>query len=527
MASPRAKPAADTRQVRLAQGAVQGIEAEPGVLAFKNIPYAKAERWKAPVAAAGWRGVRDGSRSGPACPQPLSQPDNIYADDPPAMSEDCLSVNVFAPKSARKAPVIVWIHGGSLVSGYNGSPVYDAARLAKRGVVVVAVNYRLGVLGFMAHPELSAESPNGVSGNYGLLDQIAALKWVRANAAAFGGDPANVTIMGESAGGLSVMDLMASPLSRGLFAKAIAQSAYMISNPELKQARHGMPSAEAVGRLVGAALKTSGIKELRTVDPQVLTNTAAKAGFMPLPTVDGYVLPAQIVDVFDRGEQAEVPLLAGFNAGEMRTLRRLLPPMPKDAAAYEAQIRANYADLAEAFLRHYPATDLETSVLEATRDGMYAWTADRLAKAQTAAGKRAYLYIFDHAYPAAQERKVHAFHASEVPFVFGNLTDMQLANWPAPGAAPDQRAMSDAMMAYWASFAATGVPRAPGRAVWQPYGRQAAYMHFADEPQAGTRLLSERFALHEEVVKRRRRAGDQAWLQNIGLLSPKVPAKTD
>jgi para-nitrobenzyl esterase len=511
--------------LHIAQGMLAGSLAGD-VEVFKAIPYATAARWKAPVPAPGWSGTRDATHSGPACPQPKSAPDSIYADDPPAMSEDCLSVNVFAPKGLHKAPVIVWIYGGALSAGYNASPMYDATRLAQRGVVVVAPNYRLGILGFLAHPELSKESPDGVSGNYGLLDQIEALKWVLANAASFGGDPDNVTIMGESAGGLSVMDLMASPLARGLFHKAIAQSAYMVSTPELKAAKHGLPSAETIGGFVAAALKAPDIAALRAIDAETLTTVAAKGGFVPMPTVDGHVLPAQLVDIFDTGQQAHVPLLAGFNAGEIRTLRALLPPKPADAAAYEATIRANYGDLADAFLHFYPASDIEDSMLEATRDGIYGWTADRLARLQSAAGQPAYLYYFDHGYPAAEARGLHAFHASEVPFVFGHLDAASLtANWPPPGEGPSERAVSDAMMDYWTSFAATGTPRASGAPAWPSYGRTGAYMHFAEAPKPSTGLLTDRFALQEAVVRRRRRAGDQPWIQNIGLASPKLPGK--
>jgi para-nitrobenzyl esterase len=231
-------------------GAVEG-DTTGSVLVFKGLPYALppvgSARWKTPVAMPPWSGVRDAKRFGPAFVQPKSRAGSIYADDYEAMSEDCLTLNVWMPKGARNAPVFVWIHGGSLTTGGSSESLYDGKKLAERGVVVVSINYRLGALGYLALPQLSAESAEGISGNYGLLDQIEALRWVKRNIAAFGGDPANVTIAGESAGGLSVMYLMASPPARGLFAKAIAQSAYMISTPELKQARFGEQAAEAIG----------------------------------------------------------------------------------------------------------------------------------------------------------------------------------------------------------------------------------------------------------------------------------------
>jgi para-nitrobenzyl esterase len=227
--------------IKTATGLVTGVPAPDGVWAFKGIPYAAPPvgtlRWKPPAPANHWAGIRAANEFDPACVQPKSSTASIYADDPPRMDEDCLYLNVWKPARAGNAPVMVWIHGGALNTGNPASAIYNAERLAARGVVVVSVNYRLGILGFLAHPQLSAESPQHVSGNYGLLDQIAALHWVKDNITAFGGDPANVTIFGESAGALSVMDLLASPLARGLFAKAIAESAYMVSNPELRR-RH-------------------------------------------------------------------------------------------------------------------------------------------------------------------------------------------------------------------------------------------------------------------------------------------------
>src|SRR5690606_23687601 len=273
---------------------------------------------------------------------------SIYAAaETPAMSEDCLSLNVWTPADAKDAPVFVWIHGGSLVAGSGSEAMYDGAALAAQGLVVVTINYRLGALGYLAHPQLSEESPDGVSGNYGLLDQVEALRWVQRNVAAFGGDPDRVTIAGESAGALSVMYLMAAPPARGLFHRAIAQSAYMISTPGLRGTVHGTPSAEESGLALGRTLEVRGLPRLRAMGPQALTVQAAMSGCFPLGNVDGQVLPAQLVEVFDRGEQAPVPILTGFNEGEIRSLRFLLPPAPADGATYEAGIRSRYGDLAD------------------------------------------------------------------------------------------------------------------------------------------------------------------------------------
>jgi para-nitrobenzyl esterase len=524
-----AAPAPSGLVIATTQGQVAGTTLATGTRVFRGIPYARppigAARWTPPAPAAAWTGTRDATKFGPACFQPKSPATSIYADDPPAMSEDCLSLNVWTPKAAAKAPVMVWIHGGALVGGYSGSTMYDGANIAAKGVVVVSINYRLGILGFLAHPGLSAESPHGVSGNYGLLDQIAALKWVKANIAAFGGDPANVTIFGESAGGLSVMDLLASPLARGLYGKAIAESAYMINTPALKATSHGTPSGEAIGTMVAAAFKAPDVAALRAIPAETLATTAPRLGYAPLPTVDGWVLDKQLVDTFDAGEQAHVPLLAGFNSGEIRTLRMLAPPIPADAATYEKTIRAHYGDLADAFLKLYPATRLEDSVLAATRDGIYGWTAQRLVDKQTAAGQPAFLYYFDHSYPEADARNIPAFHASELAYVFGSVRTrtMMTANWAKPPSDARETGLSDAIISYWTSFAATGVPAAPGQARWAPYANDAAYMAFRDAPVAGTDLLPGSYALDEEVVCRRRRAGNQPWLFNIGLAAGTIP----
>ena len=223
-------------------GAIEGL-VEGDLRVFKGIPYAQppigSARWTPPSAMPPWTSSRKATVFGPACFQPKAKLSNIYVSDPMPMSEDCLTLNIWAPGNVRNAPVFFWIHGGALSGGSSREAVYEGTRLANQGIVVVSVNYRLGVFGWLAHPELSNESPLGISGNYGLLDQIEALKWVKRNIRSFGGDPSNVTIAGESAGALSVMYLMAAPPARGLFAKAIAESAYMISTPELKQARFG------------------------------------------------------------------------------------------------------------------------------------------------------------------------------------------------------------------------------------------------------------------------------------------------
>ena len=524
-ASPAMSTAAPAPVVHAPAGAMRGT-AEGDLRVFRGIPYAEApvgpRRWQAPVPKAVWSGVREATAFGPACWQPEGKLNNVYANTPPPMSEDCLSLNIWAPAHAHNAPVFFWIYGGALWGGTSRDPMYDGKRLAEEGLVVVSINYRVGPLGWLAHPELSKENPQGLSGNYGLLDQIEALRWVQRNISSFGGDPHNVTIAGESAGGLSVMYLMTSPPARGLFAKAIAQSAYMISTPLLKEARYGSPSAEAIGSALGTKLGAPTIAALRAMDPGKLTNAASAALFPPFGAVDGKILPRQLVEVFDRGEQARVPILAGFNSGEIRSLRILAPPAPATAAEYEQRIRAAYGDLADDFLRLYPASDYKESILKTTRDALYGWTAERLVRKQSAIGKPSYLYLWDHGYPAADKADLHGFHASELPYVFGTFGNTPPL-WPKVPDTAAEMGLSDAMIDYWSSFARTGRPQARKAPDWPAYDGHRAYMHFADTPQPATELMPGMYRLNEEIMCRRKAAGTVAWNWNVGLASPSMP----
>jgi para-nitrobenzyl esterase len=509
-------------------GKLEG-RSEGAISVFKGIPYALPPvgqlRWKAPAPMPRWQGVKSAAAFGAACMQPISKLPNIYTDDPGPLSEDCLTLNIWAPADTKNAPVFFWIHGGALVGGSSAERMYDGAKLAAHGVVVVSINYRVGVFGFLAHPELSAESPQGISGNWGILDQIAALKWVKQNIASFGGDPANVTIAGQSAGGLSVMYLLASPEARGLFAKAIAQSAYMITTPELKEAKYGLPSAEQSGVALAAALHKPDIKALRAMDAEELTAASAAARFSPFGAVDGHVLMRQLVDTFDKGEQAPVPLMAGFNSGEIRSLRILAPAVPASAADYETVIRDRYQDLADDFLRLYPSSNMQESIFATTRDALYGWTAERLVKKQTLLGKPAYLYIWDHAYPAADSVGLHGFHAEELPYLFGTF-DRVGPYWPKVPETPEERSTSEALMAYWTSFMRTGKPEAANAPVWSAYDTTSAYLAFQQVPRVSTRPMPGMYEFVEKVVCRRHASGDQPWNWNVGLVAPKLPAKT-
>ncbi|WP_305096386.1 carboxylesterase/lipase family protein [Croceibacterium aestuarii] len=508
-------------------GAVRG-SAVGGIRVFKGIPYAKPPvgslRWRPPVPLDRWPGTREASEFGPACVQPQSDKlTTIYSEPPMPVSEDCLTLNVWTPDEARGVPVLVWIHGGSLLTGSSREPLYDGTELARRGVVVVSINYRLGVLGWLAHPDLTRESPQDISGNYGLLDQIAALHWIRDNIAAFGGNPSEVTIAGESAGGLSGLLLMSSPYARGLFQRAILQSSYMIALPELKRSVFSVPSWQATGKMLQGGLRAPDLAAMRRMDAQAITDASAKLGFAPLPAVDGKVLPRQMVDTFDAGEQAPVPVVAGFNQGEIRSLRMLLAKPAKDAAEYEAAIRERYGDLADRFLALYPAADQAESMLAATRDALYGWTAERVVRQQAAQGLPSYLYLFDHGYPAADAAGYHAHHASELPYVFGTFARTPPL-WPKIPDSEAERALSAAMTDYWASFARGGQPVAAGAPSWPSYAPGQRYMLFAERPEPASHLMPGMFAFNELVMCRRRADRKVGWNWNVGLAAPKPVA---
>ena len=518
-----AAPSSAAPQVTLHSGVLEGRR-EDGLTIFKNIPYAQPPvgelRWVAPQPVEPWSGVRDASEFGPSCTQISIPRSSIYYDPPAAQSEDCLSLNVWAPEDARNLPVIVWIHGGSLRIGGAAQPFYDGAVFAHQDVVFVSINYRLGALGWLAHPELSAQSPHGVSGNYGLLDQIAALHWVQDNIAAFGGDPDQVTLMGESAGALSVSYHLTSPLSRGLFSKAIIESTNLRAFPRLRESVYGLPSAESTGESVAEALGAATVSELRALDADALTQGAARAGFVSQGVIDGRVLTDQLLAMLERGEQAAVPLLVGFTRDELRTQARLLPTPPESSAAYEAIIRCGYDDLADDYLAVYPADDPAQSTLDAFRDIIYGWAGEHLASAQAEIGQPSYLYLFDHCYDAARAQGLCAFHASELAFVFGQIGPDAASspNWPMPGGPVDQ-ALSDAMIAYWTSFAKSGVPTAPSAPDWAPYAENQAYMHFSQTPQLSHDLLPGMYELQTEWVRRQRAAGRQ-WFLETGVNAP-------
>src|SRR6185437_4026446 len=342
------------------QGALEG-----NLRVFKGIPYARppvgALRWKPPRPLPRWTGVRHATGFGPACFQPDNSFVSVYIGQPMPMSEDCLTLNIWAPADAHDAPVFFWIYGGALWGGASRDPLYDGTRLAERGVVVVSINYRLGVLGWLAHPQLSAESPLGISGNYGLLDQIAALQWVQRNIAAFGGDPANVTLIGQSAGAMSINDLQASPLAKGLFARVIGFSGSTLPGG----AGAGVPlaDAEAQGMKLQSALKAANLAQMRGLSADKVVAAGGRAS----PDIDGYFLPDTVENIFAAGKQSDVAVLTGSTANDIGTT----PPIRKAAslAQYEELARQMFGARSEEFLKLYPARSDSEALAQADQVG--------------------------------------------------------------------------------------------------------------------------------------------------------------
>lgn len=446
-------PETDPR-VQTAQGVLVGRSAD-GTRAFKNIPFAAppvgALRWRAPAAPAAWSGERDAGAVGAICVQAPANGDPGVG--PPPMSEDCLTLNVWAPADRAEAlPVMVWIHGGGYNNGSGTAALYDGAALARRGVILVTINYRLGRLGFFDHPALAADRAAGEpAGNYGVMDQIAALEWVRNNIAAFGGDPGHVTIFGESAGGAAVTQLMVAPGARGLFHRAVVQSGLGRQRSALlDRDRPGRPSAQSLGV---AFARSAGLGEGATAE--ALRALPAERLLTPMPAfysdnliVDGTVLPEDVVKAFAAGRQAPVPLVIGTNSAEFWWIR------PTEAGAYgrtdDAMTDAEY----EALLAAYDGqAGYDAHVVS---DLIFNEPARRLARLHARTGAATYLYRFDVVPESNPEPSGGATHASERPYVFDNLDTVG-----RPMGERDDRA-AGAMADYWTAFARTGDPNGQG-----------------------------------------------------------------
>ena len=453
--------------------------------AYLGIPYAAPPvgslRWKPPAAAPKWTGVRDATKFGSRCMQPSLYDDMFFRD--PGTSEDCLTLNVWTPASANakaKLPVMVWIYGGGFTTGSTSEPRQDGAHLATKGVIVVSFNYREGIFGFLTHPELIAESPEHAAGNYGLLDAVAALKWVQANISAFGGDPANVTIFGESAGSFAVSFLMTSPLAHGLFAHAIGESggAFSGATPRF------LPVAEQAERDADWArttLHAPSLAALRALPAEQLLAAANPPKPAPSrgfgPDVDGYFIAQTPAAIFAAGRQNDVPVMAGWNhdEGGSGKANTVITPTggssaapaadaPGDSQRLKEMAQKDFSAHAGEFLAAFPATtDAEalTRIQQYATDRFIAYSTWAWLEAETNTGKApAYRYRFDLVPPPdpARPGRFGVFHSDDIEYVFGNLDSRKGISWR-----PEDYAMSEQMMAYWTNFARNGNPNAPAR----------------------------------------------------------------
>jgi para-nitrobenzyl esterase len=468
--------------VKVEGGYISGaIDASGEIHIFKGIPFAAPPvgplRWRAPQPVAAWNGVRACVQFGPSPMQNKPVPFMMWSEEylirEKPIGEDCLYLNVWtgAKTAKEKRPVLVWIYGGGFVSGGANVPIYDGDAMAKKGVLFVSFNYRVGIFGFFAHPDLTRESGHQASGNYGLMDQIAALTWVQKNIAAFGGDPDNVTIAGQSAGSMSVSCLMASPLAAGLFQKAIGESGASFIN-----AGTSLSDAEVNGQKQMERVNAGSIEALRAMPAEELLKKITPG--LRMPIIDGWVLPERVADLFKEGKENKVRLLTGWNEDE----GLLFSPVKK--AQEFRQGATKYGGDAATFLRFFPAgDDSEAAVSQLKLSGdmiigvqNYDW-----ANIVSAQGLTVYLYRFVRKPPTVSGAPLYgAFHTAEVPYAYDNLRFVKRP-WE-----PLDYNLADAMSSYWVNFAKAGDPNGIGLPSWSPYSQgDGKTMIFGNQPTAG------------------------------------------
>jgi para-nitrobenzyl esterase len=482
--------------VNTTAGTIEGT-VENGIKVFRGIPFAAPPvgelRWKEPQPVTSWEGVLKADKFGPASPQPQPLP----------QSEDCLYLNIWTPAeyASDKLPVMVWIHGGGFSAGAPLESTYFGEKLTQEGVIYVSVAYRLGVLGFMAHPELSAESPHKVSGNYGLLDQIAALKWVQSNIALFGGDPAKVTIFGESAGAISVSMLCASPLAKGLFIGAISQSGGSFG-PVGMTRQDGIISlkgAEETGVEFMKRMGVNSIEELRNIDPQTWFGNPEVRMLSFWPNADGYVIPDDQYKLYEAGLYNDVSVMIGTNSDEGAMFAR-----PVEPEAYKSGIEKRFGDFAGEILKAYPGNtpeEAKSSTADLFRETAFAWPTWAWANLQSRTGEsKVFVYYFDQKQPEIPNMPFKprgAPHAAEIKYVFRNLDENIFS--------PEDIRLSELMAKYWTNFAKNGDPNGEGLPVWTEFSEQEpSYMYLNNDPACGTVPNLDKLELMERYFKYRR-----------------------
>lgn len=491
-------------RVRISSGVIEGMPgSRPGIREFRGVPYAAPpvgpSRWAPPRPPPSWSGPRKAHCFGNRCVQTHPFPDMLFRSS--AESEDCLYLSIWTPAETAqdRLPVLVWIHGGGFFAGASDEGRHEGSSLAAKGVVLVEVNYRLGVLGFLSHPELTAESDHRASGNYGLLDQVAALEWVHENIEAFGGDPGNVTVFGESAGSLSVSALMASPLTVGLFHRAIGQSGGYFSSATLPL--RSLPDAEEMGAEFAAEVGVASLADLRVRPASDLIAAVGEDPTRFAPILDGRLLPRDPWEVFREGCQLQVPLLAGWNSAEVKTA-------PATVEAFTAWLRERFPEDHDALLGVYPAgNDREaalSAVALASDDFMGYSTWKWIELHSGTGGAPVFRYLFDQIVPVPDgpppPDDPGAAHASEIEFVFNTLDTRRLA-WRE-----EDRYVADLMGSYWTNFARTGDPNGPGLPGWPAWDAATrSILRLRATPEAEPEPHRNRYLLLDAIEKRRRR----------------------
>jgi para-nitrobenzyl esterase len=480
--------------VKTANGKIQGTtNTDKTVRIFKGIPFAAPPvgdlRWKTPQPVQNWKGIKKCTAFAASPSQNKPQPFMCWSEEfiaqPEPLSEDCLYLNVCttAKSKSEKQAVFVWIYGGGLSSGSANCAIYDGEEMAKKGVIFVSINYRVGVLGFMAHPELSKESGNNASGNYGILDQIAALKWVQKNIAAFGGDPNNVTIAGQSAGAFSVTALIGSPLAKDLFHKAIPQSGGLLTNMLLSQ---NLAEAEEVGLNFMKKANTHSIAELRkksAEELQILSNNQEVGRFGV--TLDGYTLPVNLMEHFKKGLHNQTPVLTGWVTGD----GSVLGESKMNLEDYKKEAQTKYGDKADAYLSVFPAlTDDDVKAVKQKLSllGFAGLPSHLLAGFNT---KTTYLYQFGHVPPDKPNFPNYGtFHTSEVPYALHTLH-----TWKRPWQQLDKD-LENTISSYWVNFAKTGNPNGQNLPEWKSYDKQSGNIILLnDKIEVKTAFLKKEF----------------------------------
>jgi para-nitrobenzyl esterase len=490
--------------VKVDEGMLQGTS-EDGLSVYKGIPFAAPPvgdlRWRAPQPAAKWEGVRQASKFAPGPMQAWNAP--------AGKSEDCLYLNIWTPATSvsDRIPVLVWIYGGGFNGGSTSEPVYSGEKLAKKGVVLVSIAYRVGQLGFLAHPELSMENPDHVSGNYGLMDMIEGLKWIQKNIAAFGGDPGKVTIFGESAGGIAVSMLCVSPLAKGLFQGAISQSGGSFGPPRptlfpgenLKR----LPDAERAGEAYMKSAGASSIAELRKIAAEKLPTARAFAW----PIIDGRVIPDDQYKLYEAGKFNDTPILVGYNSDEGASFSPAKTP-----EEYIAGVKMRYGKYAESLLKAYPvgSNTVPKTARDLARDAAFGWHTWSWARLQAKKGtSKAFYYYFDQhpAYPIDSPKAGYGSpHGQDVAYVFQHLDASN------PQTTKTDLEISEAMATYWTNFAKHGDPGGEGVPAWPAFSDvNPAVMHFSQTAHVGSVPSAESLKTLDAYFAWRRTAEGEAW----------------